>query len=892
MKNINLNTKTVGNRAQEKPADTATFQGKMSNGRFVEKKEFDAKAPHLMAAASSTSKKKIINDVDEDTNNMISRKELMIPEAIMYKSREPTVFFERNVNDAVQVLIRENWVKDNAFPLCMLLIKEINKLERKSDAKLKGNYDFMVHKMSHYYQFCLKPALEFLQNKADTKCSWEYSEELNAIAKYFDFQLESSPDKSTNKSTLTLLFKKFADNELSYIDSFEDYPWPCSAEHSIKYSFYILNILLSDNSSYFHPDIIDVEEIEKLNARREILLQDPDTFHKSHGKIETRKEKEYYFLTKEILSGTTCMNTKRNYHNLLYYKLQVLTKENMPNVMTFRKRLSFLKNLEDIHEKYTACINEFYKFDRDVRTIMASVSQKLLFELRNSDEKINNFKKESLDLILRLNQRGLLNEECKLLYVRCTEQKTVTIHAAKTDEFTFHDCMESICCIFDIMQNDYNKAACMLKDLLNERKHVIKKLNGADMLIKKINIIKSVLYGHFFMEVFLEYNYCRNENLTYILKCTTMNKFKHVLIDASRYTFILKNDEFRYSWKKIACATFFTDIDKMSTQESFCEDDTDCLLYLLHIVAPEVPDNHVRDRLEAALVKCFRFFLKNNNAAAISVETAVALSQWVDTLSQINIIRPELAELHQQWITKVCMLTEQKDRPTIPHFSDELEQPAFYQMGDKTIIERRLQDTSFFQVAEWTPCNPKHTQEQTTTDNMNPPSSYPSHIDCQQAMYQQSMQHVSVLYPPPAQPYPYIATRQPSMLTMQPLQAPTAPHHVFIAQSTYGNHQFSVPPMTTTHLSSHSFRQQVPPEGFVQQHLIPSLQQYYSVPPMEYRPEVPLNSEIQQTLAGPSVESMGHNQLRPMDDDTIQIPAKNKGGQLNPEASVFYPTKR
>lgn len=900
MKNITLDAKKSDNITQERQADTATCQGKMNNGRFVATKESDTQTFSQMTASSSTFQRAIIDKtvVAEDTQETISSQEL-IPEKRMTKST-PSHFFKNAVSKIIAEVSTESLAKYKDFPQCLLLVKKIDELRKQFNIKLQCNYDFIIYKIGPFYQEHLKFALEFLQNKADTECSWEYNRDLNNLARYFDFQPKNSPTRPANCNKFSQLFEKFAFNEINYIESLEDYPWPHSARRSIKHSHYLLNTLLLNTSPYFHPDIINIADISALIIRKEKLLK--NVFYPICQACYTcpitrtqKKEEEFYILEKNNLSSTTCMKTKRNYNNILHYKLSILSKANNIRFMTMHQNVHFLQQLINLYKKYTDCIseNEFYTLGRDIKTLMSSLSITLLLEIKDTHSDMNPLKKQALDLIFSLDQRNLLSYMCKNICIAYTEQ-TAAKHPTKADKFTDTHCNKYINKIFTLISTkvyDYKAGALLLKNLLDEREHTIKNLCTSDSLFKKIHIIKGVLYSHFFMEIFMTYNHCQNNNTPYIKQCIIMNKFKRTLIEVSPYTFILESDELKDTWRKIACLTFFTNIDKLSTKESFCKDDIDSLRFLLDI-APEVPDRCTRNRLEDSLIQCFRFFLENDTTA-IPTETIASLSNWIDTLNNMPAsIRPELKTLNQQWKTKIYVqahsLSESKDKPITSGCSNEQEQYASAETECGVIATQEPQSDSFCQVVELPSCNLEHTPQQTITD-MNPTSSSFPHRD-QQVIYQR-MPHVPVFSPsPPLMTLQYVATTQPSMPTVQPLQVP---HHVaFISQSIDGRHCFSMLPSMHYPRPSllQSFRQPAPPPPPPE--LVQPRQYHCLIPPTQYRPEMSLNSDIQQTLTRPSVEPIEHNPLQSMEYGTTQMPTQNKRHQLNPNAPAYYPTKK
>lgn len=884
----------------EKPKNTEAYQGKMRCGMYVETKECDVKSSDQTEITSNTSQKRTINYAIavKDTQKTKDNDRLIIPEFVTSIYPNSKKYFHRAVCHGISMLIKENWVVGNAFSLSLMVVKMISDLEVKSNSQSKKNHEFMVYEIGPYYEACLGSALEHLESKVNSECSWEYYVELIKIAKYFEFQSDCSQTKLNNKMKLTKLYIEFIKNELNYIKYLKDYPLECSA----KYAAFILERLLSNDSSSFHYGFLDEKEVlsfTKIKTTRMMAV-----FQDSDNRGTDRKKEDFDYLRKKILSGDACMKTKRYCHDMLKDQLHTLMKKTNIDSMMIRQRICFIKDVADIAEQGRIYCNEFHTLYRDVKKILLQSSYKLLTALKSNHDNIDKFREESFELISTLHEKKFLNDDCKFRYDKLIKIKRLTRCANETRVLMYSEYQQRIDKIFALINNNvFNyslQAAEMTKNIFDNEIHKIESLDAANSLLQSIEIIKKTLSGHLFSDIISCYDECVCLNMTMNNLSRRLEGFLPKLILVYRYQFLLKNIYKMSDWKKIACLIVASKILEISKKKSLNIDDFRFLI-IVKFVAPKVPNQFVKYLLIRIMIQCLTEIdntRNTRNTSIVEIKTIKMLSFWVSKLKPNEPDMEQSINELKEKIIKMNYLWSQSDDTSTPlKFSGELEQYAsdeteFLEFG--AIAKQELQSDSFFQVVGLPPCNLKHTPQPIIT-GMNPASSFSPHGG-QQTICER-MQPVPALHLPPAAPpmtLPSVATMQPSVLpaTVHPLQAPH--HAASIAQSTDDRYRFSSIPLPTIlrHLPPPPLRlksvyQPAPPPECIQSQRFPSMQ-YRLIPPTTYRPEIPLNGDIQQALARPSVEPMGYNQLEPVGDWTTHMPIQNRGYLINSEEPVYY----
>lgn len=918
MESITSKTKTADDMIQRKQEDTVKFQGKMQIGKSVEKKETDV-ALLIKMTVKSNINRATINDAAEvkDTQEVASGTSLIIPEVRVYQGIAPTVFLRGLVSRKIKILNNRTGelVKENALPQCLLVVEFFEKMESEQNLYDSNEYDYLIFKISPYYEDSLGLALQYLQTKADIGCSCEYRNELNTLAKYFYLQSIESPTKLENREKITTLIKSFIENELNYLIHLKN----SNNLDSINHASYVFHMLLS---SEFFSGFIDERYIKDVMRKRKKIRDESDSVSYNFDENEETEKLKLATLEETLASSAVCMNLQRDYRDVLRKQLFRLKNKHKADKASIDDTTIFLASLSDIYRKSITLIPEFHTLSRDLGKIIVAVLKKLLISIKNGVNMVDKLKVDVINIAANLYKQGALTEDCKQLYDCIIRQQAEPINIDEDEKCTFTYYDNYINDLFYLMKgfddNRYQKAAINLKNLLDEKADEIIKMDMLDMLIRKIDGIKSKLYKYFFMEIFRSFNIIKNSRMNHHEQVSLMAGYKRKLIEAAPYTYLLRNVSCKNSWKKIACIIISRDIDCMLINQLPSDEDINTLL-LLKKIAPDVPNWFVMVKLENVLIKHFRIYLAhyfNEKHVKIIME----FSKWIDYLNSLGLIKPSLIQLQKKWERKTITTSENtfKDKPIAPRFSDEPKQCASAGIG--TIVEHKPQSTSSYQVFRRPPCNFEHTPQEITLPNARMPiigcntsSRLPMYMrmpsstaigsipaDCINASPEESQAHgrrsVPARYPSVLMNPSSSAIRQSSISTAQ--QSLQAPDYARIVPSTDDDHQFSKPPAMMPQHSLHGAYQATPTPEFVQQKksaLLPfqSFQPIVHPPssPMEYNETHSLRWGIQQ-IAIRSFESMKANQLESAEDGATSMPTQHKKSWLNPEAPCYYPTTK
>lgn len=662
MESTRPKTKAADRRTLEKQEGTVSPQGKTQRGRSVRTKQTDTQASTQMTEASTISQGKTISyagaaasapiqgpafDVRKITPKGASGRKLRVPEIKMNCPFKPKAKIQNAVHEAIQELRKENWVEANALPLCLAVAKKIDDIRNMPDAEDKPSYDFIKFQMGPYYSDCLGLALASLQHQADIECSWEYYEELNLLAQYFNFQSQNFHAKEANKRALTKLYRRFVENELNYLKYIQDSP----CQSSVRHACHIINWLLGESAPASYFGYLDRDTINKFLDDEQRIMQKINS--KMADETPSQHREKINDLEREVFAAdATNMQAKRKYHDILREQLEEVMKKSKMRDVTDQQRACLLEILAGFCQQYTDSVKEFHSLRRDLKVLLPAVAQRLLLAIRDSSSNVDRLKAESLDLILRLGKDGWLDSECRRLYKSCMQPQAVR---TESGALTYTQYSQDIDSIFSRMRDATNTeqflaVARMLKTMLDEKEHEIKKLDMAHLLLGRIEKIKETLYFHLFMKIFKSHNRYKDLKMKSDEIDAAMSQYQRDFVNLIPYQFVLKDEETKENWRKTACAVWRKDLVRLSAENSFNEEDADILLYLKDI-APEVPNKFIRHRVEDALIPFFRVLLKDDTGA-IPIDKAWELSEWIDELNEISPVNRRLQQLNKKWKTK------------------------------------------------------------------------------------------------------------------------------------------------------------------------------------------------------------------------------------------------
>lgn len=852
VKSTMLNIKTESHRTLEKQEysrifniQKSAYQWRMMKIRSVEIGKTDIQLFDKMTEESNTLQKKNITtailaeDTFKEVQGLISDNNFEIPDIIPCLSFKPDGFFVRIVANSIGYLREETWPKNNPLALCLRITSDINKITQKLSIN-KDNGHYLKFQMGSMYGNFLCFALDYLKHKANRECSWEYFKELNILAKYFNIQPDNTATKSTNHDTLKNLYFQFIQNEFDYLEYWK-FEFP---SNSTKHAFIILKTLLKN--SFVHR-FLSTEDIETFMTKMKLL--EDIIIHGQIDEVPFKRIQKFISLEKEVISKTADIKIKRRYHDMLKHELTKQTNGISFSMMPTFMYITVLNTLRHSYAKSVLYLSEFHSSTQLFNSLMIALSKKIMLEINDSSENTDHFEAESLDIIYNLLQQGLLNKECERLYDHC-----ITKDDELSKKWTDTMYINYITHIFDLIKNNQDSstltAAKMLKDLLKNNGDEIKKMATADTLNKSILAAKSLMYTRIFKKILTIYYTFHLSNPPDYSFANIMKPFKDEIIKYTPYMFLLN----RHSYNLLAhaaCLAFFSDINKMSTQKSFSERDTELLLHLKHI-APLLPRNFVRVRLEYLLIQYFSIRLENNTDAA-HIKTDNELSEWVEYLNRQKSItlKPELIEIQTQWKMKMNIMNnsqaEPKDESTTSRFSHDFEQPSFAEM------EASVMTLPFLPCADQQAIHQRVASLPPALTNFHVIHRQPSTpINVQQHL--QAPSDGASLASLPGEGYPFFSTD----LAMPPPQYPKESFDQSALTSRYAE------------LSSWSSQPIKPPPGFSEENaLCRGILQIYTRNLMQ----------------------MGMNQLQSVEDRAIQVPAQNMEHPLNPEAPAFYPTE-
>ena len=673
---------TAGNKVDIKAENRSiqeTQEGMFSSEKAktqterVAHKEEAIQISSQMAAASSTSRQTDSDyramAVAEPTIHAATWKAVDVEESCKFKIVEceyqPTEEFRLEIDESLKTLEKkEKKYGATTLSFCRAVVIEfdrlINKFGKNLDAE-SNNYKFMECQLAPYYVNSLRPALDTLKSEAEEQRIWEHHHDFLSLMRFFYLQTDEKSIQD-NVRLLQDIYLKSLTNELSY----QEHIIGVSVAGITYYSGLVVKRLLSQQKYTLHTGdsfwAISKRNLEWIKCQMEKLASDKAIFAPAkNNSIEEYVEK----LEKKIIAKDACgVLDKRLYDDLLKAWAGKLTRnEKEIQNKGSHEHFLILKKACELHDKCLMFLDRSAVAMNGVKLLISSIVKSIL---QGSMNNVVPPEQEVLGFMGHLMTNDMLSNECRWLYLACKElparMKTVT----PVDKITDVQCDKELSEINLLLEKkdrtDHLTAAEMLRKLLHDHYDEIKRLPKADVHLKTIDIIKSVLCAKLFQPVIDEFDQSKafdkskaiGYNKEYNKK---MDGYRPVFVELHPYTFIV-GDKKRIYWVRSACAAWYCTLESLLQAESFREADVDQLLALKR-VAPGIPNPHARIMLGNVLEKLLSVIL-DERACDIPDEKIAIISQWIEDLVHIRGINKQqkehddakLKELNEAWKRK------------------------------------------------------------------------------------------------------------------------------------------------------------------------------------------------------------------------------------------------
>ena len=545
------------------------------------------------------------------------------------------------------------WTQSDTWLLCQAVVAECNALGNRNNGKRSyhDNLAFMRMIMSPVYAIALGKLFEGLQQQVNVKSSWECSE---ACIDGFSLDVLEGRVMCDYLTLRNKIVGQFIRNELNYMASLVDFPLEFAVD---RISDIIVRIQML-------PQLLDCLE---LDYDAEAIKRQKNTLHQEiASKMEkwsddSRKE-SFDKLEKMVLDGTANEDNKRQYTDFLSWRFVQMVQANGGVCLDAQGSARLLGKLAEFYTQHVNYINTPHALvlRQNLEVVISDTARRILLAIRDQCDDSNELK-ETLTLINDMCEKGFLDEECKDLYMDCTDPQLAMGTTTRANEKSGFLCRELVNKILLCLQNSHSEpgyliVADQLKRLLDEYGQTIDTLEYAYELKEEITSkVQEKLYMYLFGKIIDEFDNTLNNSpgsikWPRIRIDNEMSRHKPAFIRLRPYMFLLKDSVFQDSgtiiphrcsmWQRAACAAWHNDIERMSTAATFSENDIDQLLYL-HEIAPTVPDSTVKPLLQSVLAKVLQFAEKQGNGASTSssvnvgAEKIMALRDWAHKLESV-----------------------------------------------------------------------------------------------------------------------------------------------------------------------------------------------------------------------------------------------------------------
>ena len=552
--------------------------------------------------------------------------------------------------------------EDDVVLYCVAVVKEIDRLISKHQLNdpASDDYKFMIFQLGPFYVNNLHPALELIKSKADEGCGWEYYMEIILIGKYLDLQAD---ELSANTNLVRSIYRQILDGEMLFLKHIKDHP----VDYAVKASNACCKSLLKAGKirkfQFLQP-----EEIFRINDRKRHLLSIiKKNLDKNGDGINIDQLRE------DVHRGTAHKLDKRLYFYVLQKQCPELHNLHLPgNVKrcSHEEYLSCIKKLLSLHVECTSFLSEFHSLLHSIKIELTAITKELL---RDACADGVQLEEEIMKLILDMITDKAVNSSCRAPYLRCKElefpPESAMRMAVQDNKITDDQCYEQLFEINKLLLAEagntsasrarYLKAAEMLRQLLYNHLHEIKRLPNAEQHLQKINKLKTRLKNELFDPVLEAYRNIKYESKTVTSSwddreewrklAERMSHYRRTLVQLTSYTFVITKLCMLGDISRLASFAWFDAVSELADKAtSFREEDVDSLLALKHL-APFVTNQFVRSALEKTLSKFFQLAALPGGVHGIPDEKISLLSQWVHNHELMMTVTEQLKTSHDLW---------------------------------------------------------------------------------------------------------------------------------------------------------------------------------------------------------------------------------------------------
>ena len=542
------------------------------------------------------------------------------------------------------------WKRCDPWLFCRATASEISILERKNKderACFRHHNGSLVERTLHaIYLRTFSDILSDMKKWVDAECSWEHIEYFLDL---FLHHLFSESFNNFHEDICSSIINDTVNSEISYLQSLIDFPLEFAVDRSLNIITDLANHLIP--SQDLPADSIRTHESFGTIAKvkKDIMRIHKKIIKKMNAWPDSSREESFRKLEEKVRNNTADVYIRRQYNDLLNWRLVQIIRENGGVCHDARKSASLLEKLAGFHTQYATHIDTSCVLRKDLETAISCMARRVLSAIRERTDDSDELGK-SLELIGDLNEQGYLDEECKELYMDCRQPPGVIGAIARADRITEDQCKQQIDQISLHMQESchsecsYLVAADRLKQLLDEHEQTIETLDNKIDVKYDMEIIKQKLIKNLFQGIIRKFNKSKDEvsrHMEFDRRIDNpMNRHKPEFIQLRPFMFLLRDEAMRHDWQQAACFAWRKDIVRMSQAEEFSTEDIDQLLYLKEM-APTVPDPDIKPFLQSALANLLRFVkqdAKQENDTSISpdAEKITALRSWALDLDDLE----------------------------------------------------------------------------------------------------------------------------------------------------------------------------------------------------------------------------------------------------------------
>ena len=650
--------------------DTATRQGTTQWLRSVRPEQAVIRPSSQMAVVpdtfqQTTARREVATGSARMSMETANIKQPGIPETRKAADAAKEAPFRASVAAMVRSLREEEQEKVNGtfdiVSYCLTVVRAYRKLSQKEktlflDSKVHHirNQDFLTHTMAPIYDAALNDALKKLQQDlAKNGNPREYFKKIDRVATQAGTLLRNFPGYQGYMKTLGDLFRHCINIELLYLKYLSLKTSP--SLHAVQASVDAINWLLSSDATAYYLALINDQERQEIQTRKNKLLND---IHSRMNSRTAEEEKEKSDVLKDdMFHGFADALAEMELFDKLKEKLGKLKEQYGYVPEDIQQCTCLLKEITELCDYYDQSGIETFVLHHEIQRFLAAAIRKILLSPETcAGEPLLN---ETLELIAHLtkSKNNWVNAECQELYKSYSQtEKSLMGATARTDKETERYCQELMSeiskCVKTDNDTDHLHAAELLLQLLRDYN------GGAGMrtqasLQKRASVAKNRLRYKLFTVVINEYNNYRQSKKDKSEISSLMSYHKPRFLELIPYMYILDSDDnanLNTLWKHIACHVWHNDVERLRHAETFSKKDVDVLLCMKRL-APTTRNYHeVYSNVIDAMKNFFRFTLRDQAATAF-IEETVELSAWVDCLCHFYRIE-ELKALNEAWKQK------------------------------------------------------------------------------------------------------------------------------------------------------------------------------------------------------------------------------------------------